>query len=234
MKKLLSLRLCAGLAIGLLMLLTIVTGSGSIDNQPFQFSDDFYRQNGIDPDAIVDKLDCGDPRTACDESSPDPSTYSAVRIRETTGGSKHNGNLLYYWIPGKAMPNSFTNDQAGQDARQLADDSFAFLFPRLAGNPISPAFPNRRQDNIFDTRNGYFSNNPLGLWTIAFISWDGPNLTGDDCQDEMEDMAEDNGIDLDGTPIISTVSEIDKLLSEGCVIQRTRAKDGSQGFPWVI
>ena len=233
MKMSLSLRILAGLAIGSLALFPILAFSG-VNNQAFQFSDDFYAANGINPNAIIDKLGCGDPRTACDESSPDADKYSNVRVRETTGGFKHSGSLLYYWVPGKVMPNTFSADQAGADARVLADDSQAYLFPRLAGNPLSPAFPNRRQDNIFDTTDGYFANNPLGLWTINFVSWDGPNLTSSDCQDQMEDMGSDNGLDLDGTPVIRTTGEIDTLVGLGCAINRKRAKDGSQGFPWVI
>lgn len=162
------------------------------------------------------------------------SNFSNVRIREPTGGFAHDGKLLYYWVPGKIMPDTFTDDAAGQAARELADNSRAFLFPRTGGNPLSPAFPNRRQDNLFDTRDGYFSNNPLGLWTITFVSWDGPKVEGPYCQEEMAAMSNDNGLDLDGTPVIRKVSEIENLDAMGCVTIRERAKDGSQGFPWVV
>lgn len=228
-------RICAWLAvIGLAAFIAPTSGEAQLNlTHPFQFSDSFYAENGINPDAIVDKLGCGDPRVKCDEAPPD-SRYSGVRIIETTGGFQHNSNLFYYWVPGKVMPNTFTDDAAGDAARELADNSFAYLFPKAGGNPLSPAFPNRRQDNIFDNRHGYFSNNPLGLWTIRFVSWDGPNVNGSNCQAAMDSLAADNGLDLDGTPVIKTVADIENLQADGCVQVRERAKDGSQGFPWVI
>lgn len=187
--------------------------AGAVDPQPFQFSDEFYRDNGIDPGKIIDKLDCGDPRTACDEVAPGEN-FSDVRIRETTGGFEQDGKLLYYTVPGKLGPDAFLANEAGRRARNLADTFIAYLFPRAGGNPLSPAFPNRRQDNIFDTRGGYFSNNPLGLWRITFVSWDGPNVARMHCRDTMDHMADSNGLDLDGTPVIRTVAEIENLADD--------------------
>ena len=198
----------------------------------FDFSDDFYRANGLNPDAIVDRLVGQDARSVV-ETSPD-ADFADVRIVETTGGFQHNGNLFYYPVNGKVMPNTFTNDAAGEAARQIADDFVAYIFPKAGGEPLKPAAPNRRQDNIFDNRNGYFSNNPLGLWILTFVSWDGPNITDPDCQEFMDELADRNGTDLDGTPILKKVGEIEKAEELGCVTLRNRALDGSQGFPWVI
>ena len=50
----------------------------------------------------------------------------------------------------------------------------------------------------------------------------------------MGDLASKNGTDLDGTPIITKKSEVVNLVKEGFARLRTRAFDGSQGFPWVI
>jgi hypothetical protein len=43
-----------------------------------------------------------------------------------------------------------------------------------------------------------------------------------------------NGKDLDGTPIIKKAIEVDDLEKKGLVETRSRALDGSQGFPWII
>ena len=47
-------------------------------------------------------------------------------------------------------------------------------------------------------------------------------------------MAAKNGYDLDGTPILTSKSDIVGLQKQGFVQLRTRAFDGSEGFPWVI
>lgn len=206
--------------------------------EPFQFSDEFYLENGIDPTKIIDNLvfpdaKAGSDRTRGDEPAPNAS-FNDVRIIETTGGFDASGDVLYYLIPGKVKLDAFLDNEAGDTALELANSFRAFIFPKAAGDPLSPMPPNRRQDNVFDTRNGYFSNNPLGLWILTFMSWDGPNVNSEDCQDEMEDLAEDNGLDLDGTSIITSASDIDNLAQDGCVQLRTRALDGSQGFPWVV
>ena len=215
------------------------TSAGEPDlGEPFQFSDDFYRANGIEPDNLIDRLvfpdaKAGSDRTRDDESSPN-SNFNDVRIIETTGGFDASGHPLYYLVNGKMTLSAFTDDAAGDVAFDLAESFRAFIFPKANGSPLSPMPPNRRQDNLFDTRNGYFSGNPLGLWALVFVSWDGPNVDGDDCQDEMADLAEDNGTDLDGTPIITSASDIDGLDSDGCVSLNRRALDGSQGFRWVV
>ncbi|MFQ5520314.1 MAG: hypothetical protein ACE5FK_02850, partial [Candidatus Methylomirabilia bacterium] len=110
----------------------------------------------------------------------------------------------------------------------------AFIFPKAEGDPLSPAPPNRRQDNIFDTRNGYFGANPLGLWLLTFVSWDGTAVDSVQCQGVKGDLAGKNGRDLDGTPVIKRMSEIEGLEGAGCISLQTRALDGSQGFPWVV
>jgi hypothetical protein len=208
-------------------------GGRPFDKVPaFDFSDDFYLQNGINPAVIVDRLVGQDARSVVDDS-PHPD-FADVRILEITGGFKHNSNLFYYSVNGKAMPNTFTNDAAGQAAMDIANSFRAFIFPKAAGNPLSPAPPNRRHDNVFDDTGGYFSNNPLGLWILKFASWDGPNVNGSACQDFMDDLADDNGTDLDGTPIFKRVGEIEDAEGMGCARVVNRALDGSQGFPWVI
>ena len=44
--------------------------------------------------------------------------------------------------------------------------------PRTSSQ-LNPAPCFRRQDNIFDTGLGYLGNNPLALWRITFVTYDG-------------------------------------------------------------
>lgn len=226
--------------------------------QPFQFADDFYRAHGIDPTMTLDHFvfpDAKFPECASDPAapacrtrlgtSPDPAIYNDVRVVETTAGWRHNGNILFYMAPSKLVPDSFLTDAQGNltpeaaETRALCEDFDAFLFPKT--DPVTRAFvknpglPNRRQDNVFETQNGYWSNNQLGCWSLAFVVFDGPELNGPDCQEEIAKLGEENGFTLDGdSPIIQTKSDIEKFVDLGCASINRRAFDGSEGFPWVI
>lgn len=216
---------------------------------PFQFNDQYLLESGIDVQYTVDHYVYPDVNVARDgtrlETAPD-ARYNDVRVVETTGGYMHNGNLLFYLAPSKLMPErvdenghavppSFTDDAAGDTQRTICNTYRAFLFPKANGQPLSPASPNRRQDNIFETNGGYFSNNPLGCWRLTFVSWDGPQVASAKCEQHRDDLMEDNGPSLDtDTPIIKTLSTIDNLTADGCVRLRQREENGDDGFPWVI
>lgn len=237
-------------------MLLVVPASHADVVQPFQFSDDFYRSHGIDPSMTLDHFvfpdakfpECADDpdAPACrtrQEASPNPDRHNDVRVVETTIGWDHSGNFLSYMAPSKLVPDSFIRDASGnltpeaQKTLDLCNEFRAFLFPKTDadGNfTLSPALPNRRQDNVFETNGGYFSNNPLGCWRLVFVVFDGSAVDGPDCQDEIDKLLADNGPDLDGTPIINTLSDIENLAQNNCVTLNTRAADGSQGFPWVI
>ncbi len=209
--------------------------SAAVSGPPFDFSNQFYLQNGIDPSKILDRVGSSASASAfvVENSNPDP-TRDNIRITETTGGFDHEGNVLYYTINGMVNPDTFTNNFAGQKAMATANFFSAYIFPKASGNPLSPALSNRRQDNVFDTRNGYFEANPLGLWTAVFVSYTPAAFNTAEGQKTLAALAEKNGTDLDGTPIITMAIEVDDLEKKGLVVERTRNLDGSQGFPWII
>jgi len=202
---------------------------------PFDWSNSFYLANGIDPSNIQQRVGTINPASVSvvEPSSPD-ANHSNIRITETTGGFNHEGNVLYYTINGFVNPNTFTNDAAGQNAKAIAEFFTAYIFPKASGDPFSPALKNRRQDNVFDTRNGYSIANPLGLWTAQFVSFTPAAFNTAAGQAALAALAALNGTDLDGTPIIKTAMEVDGLKKKGFVIEQPRNFDGSQGFPWII
>ncbi|MCA1636436.1 MAG: hypothetical protein LC802_22785 [Acidobacteria bacterium] len=208
---------------------------------PFDFNDDFYRQNGFVPENILMRIGTPGVREGdwMFDTTSDP-TRRGVRDKETTGGWNASGALIYYNIFGMAMPNIFERDAAGNltargaRAKEIANSYRAFLFPKAsAGSKLDPGLPNRRQDNVFDTRNGYFSNNPTGIWILAFVVFT-PKASTAEGKKILDPIAATNGRDLDGTPILQSASQIDGLVQEGLVELRFRAQDGSQGFPWVF
>ncbi len=237
------------LAFGLFTSTTHSVRAADANSPPFDFSDQFYLSNGINPAAIRERAgnpDRNPTHWVVDNSNTDPNRRG-IRILETTGGFNNSGSLIYYSIMG-VMPNPdvFTNDAAGVQAQEIANSFRAFLFPKTPRNAdcspgnviLSPAPSNRRQDNVFDTRNGYFSNNPLGLWILAFAVFtkDAFTVTPSGCQliPQLADIAARNGTDLDGTPILTTADGIDGLVSHGLVEIRNRPLNGTAGFPWVI
>lgn len=219
----------------MLVALTMVSAIAFAGDPPCDFSDDFYRQNGLNPANIRNRVNGMDGVSVPDPncSQRDPSRRD-VRIIETTVGYNNAGNVIFYTVMGMVMPDTFTNDAAGDRARQIANQFRAFLFPKKAGDPISPALPNRRQDNVFDTTGGYFSNNPLGLWIITFLSYTDSAFNTAEGQKMLADLAAKNGLDLDGTPLVNNLSDIENLIQKGFFAVRQRAQDGSEGFPWVI
>jgi hypothetical protein len=95
-----------------------------------------------------------------------------------------------------------------------------YLFPRASTDPQGlGAF---RQSSVLDMRNGYFSNNKLGLWIHTWVSFTPRALNTADGRRALGDLAARNGRDLDGTPIIKTVSDIDNLYSRGYVTKTLR------------
>lgn len=221
-----------------LTLAPVTTVSADDDfNEPFVFSDGFFLANGVEPAAVLGLPTC----TAggvCDEASPDPDHFSNVRIRSTLGVHDHSGNPTFVVIQGLVDQDAFTPDAAGQEARIIADAFRVFFFPKQPADgsspALSPAASNLRQNNVLDTRNGYFSNDPLGLWVMMWVSWDGPNVHSEECLVAQDQLAADNGLDLDGTPIIDTVSDVENLEADGCVTVRSRPSDGSLGPRWLL
>jgi len=207
----------------------------SVSGPPFDFSNSFYLANGINPSNLLNRVGTSTSASAfvVENSSPDAS-HTNIRITETTGGFNHEGSPLYYTINGFVNPDTFTNNAAGQEARATAEFFTAYIFPKASGDPFSPALSNRRQDNVFDTRNGYFTANPLGLWTAQFVSFTPAAFNTAAGQKALAALAAKNGTDLDGTPIIKTPMELDGLERKGFAVEQNRNFDGSQGFPWII
>ncbi|MEM7349255.1 MAG: hypothetical protein AAF657_00520 [Acidobacteriota bacterium] len=206
----------------------------------FQFSDAFYLANGLDPvEMRAQETVGGVPATApsrfgafyrgVGDVGTDTGTATDSRFIDDTRITVHNmgfnaaGEMLFYPDPPAFF---FESAFLDQETKDLTNGSFVFIFPRTSSDPNTvagcPAVPasgdllvpapcNRRQDNIFDTGNGYLTSNPLGLWRIMFVTWDGPDVDSAACQSEMTKLAARNGLDTEGTPILATTAEVFKV-----------------------
>ena len=199
----------------------------------FQFTDEFYAANGIDAQEIRDQENgatgpnrfgafyrgIGDDFVA-DGDAMDSRFIDDTRITIHNMGFNAAGEMLFYPDPPAFL---FESAFLNQETKDLTNRSYVFIFPRTVdqpnpvagcdGNPLpgdllAPGACNRRQDNIFDTGNGYLTSNPLGLWRIMFVTWDGPDVNTPACQAEMAKLAARNGLDTEGTPILKTTREV--------------------------
>jgi hypothetical protein len=212
---------------------------------PFDFTDQFYLDQGINPANILQRV--GTPTNnsldwaICQSGDPAPcpntdQNRNQTQVLQTTSGFAFDGSILFYSIMGFVTPNTFNTDSSGDNARQIANRRMAFIFPKRQSDGsyiLSPALGNRRQDNLFDTSGGYLGEDPLGLWILEFVELTpfGASPAG---QQILAPFAQMNGVGTDGTPVITALADIDSLVNQGVFRLVTRNLDGSQGFPWVI
>jgi hypothetical protein len=181
---------------------------------PFDFSDAFYLANGINPVGLPGRPTGNPPNSIIDnrENGPD---LNNVRILSTAATYDASGHRHFFYVTGLLRENNFTNDAAGQEARALAEFYKVYEFPKV-GAPQFSVFP-KRQDSVSDTRNGYFSNNPLGVWQVNIINYTPAAFNTPDGRRTLAELGARNGFDNDGTPLIKTMSEIESLLASGLV-----------------
>src|SRR5215212_4415040 len=219
--------LLKNLSLGALALLAIPTlTQAAVEDRLYDFTDAYYLQNGVNPAAISGRRQPG-PSAA--EDTPIFWYQRNVRALSTSAAYDHSGNIWYFSVMGGASVATFTADAAGQREREIADSSPEYVFPRRGTNPVGLGA--MRQSVILDMRNGYFSNNKLGLWLHVWVSYTDKARTKDG-QRALADLAQRNGVDLDGTPIIKTVSEIESLTKKGYIKQTTRP--GSDPLRYAI
>jgi hypothetical protein len=224
MKRLTAL-LTLSLIMSTLLISSFTSVSADVEDRIFDFNNAFYFQNGVDPVKIVNRVNGTPPRSTFD--SPIFPSQTNVRMLATNPAYAHNGNVTFWSVMGDIFVEGFTNDAAGRRAKQIADRSILYVFPTRTGNPIG--LGNNRQADIVDLRNGYFSGNPLGLWLHVWISYTDRAFNTSDGRKALNDLTKKNGLALDGTPIIRTLSELENLLSKGFAAKRLRNPNGSEG-----
>ncbi len=194
---------------------------------PFDFSDQFYLENGVDPATIIGRPDGTGPNSVIDNTENGPD-FNNVRILSHAAAYDHSGHPIFFYVTGLPTLASFLTDEA----LEIAETYDVYEFPRAGGDPFA-VFP-KRQELIADLRHGYFSNDPLGVWRIKIVHYTDAAFNTQEGRETLADLAEDNGYDLDGTPLIRTISEVEDLLDDGLVTIVIPAMDGSQGFRWFF
>lgn len=208
-----------------------VTSAGSTpgDKFPlFDFSDAYYTSNGVDVAALVGRRSGTDGLSVVD-SSPDRN-HRNVRVTFTLPAYDPSGNTLFFTVLADLASSPFTQNSAGQRAQQIAEASPVYVFPAQGADPLGVG--NSRQADLVDTSNGYFSNDPLALWVHVFVSYTDKAFNTPAGRKALADLAARNGLALDGTPIIKTLSDLQNLAKRGFVLEQKRPV-GSQGRYFV-
>ncbi|MEN3333055.1 MAG: hypothetical protein V7641_2420 [Blastocatellia bacterium] len=225
MKRLFTLMVLPAL-IAVFVASSLRPARAEIQDRLFDFNDNYYRQNGVDPDKIQGRRNGTDGRSVFD--APYFPYQRNVRALRLNPAYANNGALLYWTVMGDLFVSGFTNDAAGRRAKQIGDSYIEYVFPRRNQPDPVPLGANRQAD-ILDTRNGYFSNDPLGLWLHVWVSYTDRAFNTADGRKALSDLARKNGLALDGTPIIKTLSDLENLFSKGFAAKRFRNPDGSEG-----
>lgn len=197
-----------------------------VKDRLFDFLDQYYYQNGVDASKIFGRRQVtGNGNSVFD--TPNFWFQRNVRAARINPAYADNGKPTFWAVMGDVNNEGFTNDSAGRNAKVLANRYVLYVFPTRTGNPIG--LGNNRQADIVDLSGGYFSNDPLGLWIHVWISYTDRAFTTKDGQKMLGELQKKNGLALDGTPIITTLSDLNNLLSKGFAAKRFRNADGSEG-----
>ena len=87
---------------------------------PFDFNDDFYRDNGIDPTKLVARITPD--HVSATEGTPKDPTRNNTRILQAFGGYDSVGTLLYYPLPPSPFKvEAFTKNEKGVRAHAVAN-----------------------------------------------------------------------------------------------------------------
>jgi hypothetical protein len=99
--------------------------------------------------------------------------------------------------------------------------------------PLPPNGP-----GISDSPFGYFCDDLLGMWIVTYVWYTvDPANPGPTCAPVLQDLANRNGISLDGSPIIITPNDTDvDLEGNGCGAEGQVAADTSPtgGVGWLV
>jgi hypothetical protein len=192
----------------------------------FDFTDQYYAQNGVDITRIINRRQVtGNGASVFD--TPNFSFQRDVRVSRLNPAYGDNGTPAFWAVMGDLDNTSFLNNRAGQRARDIANSHVLYVFPTRTGNQIG--LGNNRQADIVDLSGGYFSGDPLGLWLHVWVRYTDSAFNTREGQKALAQLQRKNGLALDGTPIIKTLSDLNNLLDKGFAVKRFRNPDGSEG-----
>jgi len=219
-------------AVGALALLSpIASAQKAGDRSPqFDFTDAYNMRNDVDPAKMTFRVSGNDPLSVV--ATTREANRRNVRVKLTVPARDQSGKPAFFSVLGELLPTSFTADAAGRKAKQIADKYPIYVFPEAGTNSVG--INEKRQEDLMPLDQGYFSNNPLGLWVLLFVNYDAKALKTKAGAKVADDLRRKNGVDRDGTPLIKSQSDLEKARKAGIVTVSRRKADGTQGAIWSV
>jgi hypothetical protein len=204
-----------------------VTDKGQVigDARPFDFSDKFYEENGIQSALLLNRRS-GLGKYSIPDFTSDPK-HRNVRLTATWPAYDFEGNMVYFNYYGDFSANAFTDNLQGKQAAEMAELNAIYSFPSAVNKGSD------RQAVLIDTSNNYYGKNPLGLGINVVVEYT-ERIFDRDTQPVLEKLAARNGKSLDGTPIIRTVQELLELTRWELITQRVLNTETSYSAARVI
>ncbi len=176
--------------------------------RPFDFSDKYYTQNGVQAFALIGRKNGTDGKSVFGFTR-DPN-HNNVRITETWPGYAPDGSTLFWNYYGGFNKQHFTRDAAGRAAADLA-----FMYPMYVF-PSETLKGEDRQAALLRIDNDYFAKNPIGIAAVITVRFT-DLINTESGQRVVKFLTARNGSTTDGTPIIRTFTEVSELATKGYV-----------------
>lgn len=156
----------------------------------------------------------------CDPQMASPLAPATPCFQLNTVQSVYTPNLRQDW---RFAQNR--NAMDGSDNNCISDDPTVCAPPPNGGG-------------VSDSPFGYFCDDLLGMWIVTYVWYTvDPANPGPTCAPVLQDLANRNGISLDGSPIIVTPNDTDvDLEGNGCGAEGQVAADTSPtgGVGWLV
>lgn len=186
------------------------------EKRPFDFSEDYYIRNGVNPRLLLNRRTGTDGYSVVDFINSE--IHRNIRVIGTLPAYDQDGKTLYWSLFGELFKETFTEDKLGEEAYEIANRFPIYTFPSTTHKNSD------RQAVIFETGDSYFEKNPIGLGVVVLVEYT-KRISTKEGQETLTKLAERNGLTLDGTPMIHTTNEIADLTRKGLVTQKIRGID---------
>lgn len=195
------------------------------ERRPFDFSDKSYFNNGVEAAFVGGRHD-GSGKQSVFDTMLDPH-FRGVRIRSVYPAYNQDGKTVYWNFYGEVLKDGFRDDDIGREARLKAHAFPLYLFPSRAADARF------RQAHVINLGNSYFEKNFLGLSVQVVVEFTDRVDTAEG-REVLAQLAKQNGLSLDGTPIIKNVFEIEDLTRRNLVTQKIKGLDNPAEAPYAI
>jgi hypothetical protein len=199
---------------------------------PFDFSNTYYKTNGVIPDAIFNRRTGEDGFSVFDKAPYE--MYSNVRVTATVPAYDQYGNLMYWYPVGDLGAKSFTPDKTGYNARERAGQSPMYIFPDPRKEGFSMFTGHRHAPLIEVSKQAGAIAFPQGI-RMVYVVYYTERGVGKEGFEMMQYMGKKNGWAADDTAILKTVDDIRYLEKQGFIKVSVLGGEGPDpGNPYTI